>query len=248
MSISVALVVFNEGDTLGNTITRGYAALEKTGLDFELWVFDNCSTDNTVELMNSLLPQLPRLRFHRQPRNLGYAGSSATTWSVPEADYLSLVDGDGQYDLTDVKKAFDILIQEQSDIVFGYRVKRQDPFSRVLMSKVFNWISRFLLRSPLHDMNCGFRIMTSAAAKKIHIQHKLNFVGPEVYARSVQNNLKFSEVKVQHFPRRGGVSVYSTPMKTLQSVIKMIQYLLILRRDLDDVADEKSSVVEVPRA
>jgi dolichol-phosphate mannosyltransferase len=246
MKISVALIVFNEGDTLQDTLVRGYAALESTGLDFELWVFDNCSSDNTPQVMELLLPKLPRLRFHRQPSNLGYAGSSATTWSVPQADYYSIVDGDGQYDLSDVKKAFAVLLDGNHDIVFGYRVKREDPFSRVVMSKIFNWVSRFLLRSPLNDMNCGFRIMTAATAKKINITHKLNFVGPEIYTRSIQNRLRCVEVKVQHFPRRGGVSVYSTPMKTLRSVIQMLKYLLILRNDLK-TASKKLEQAEMPR-
>ena len=59
--ISVSLLVFNEKHNLEKTISKAYEELEKTSLEFELWIVDNHSDDGTDVLLNSLLKKYKNL-------------------------------------------------------------------------------------------------------------------------------------------------------------------------------------------
>ena len=71
--ISVALLIYNEGQTIVETIKKGYQDLSGLGIDFELWIIDNHSSDNTEKDVRALLPTMERLRYQRHPFNLGYS-------------------------------------------------------------------------------------------------------------------------------------------------------------------------------
>ena len=61
--ISASLLVYNERHNLEKTIKKAYEDLENSSLEFELWIFDNCSNDGTDVLVNSLLKKYKNLRY-----------------------------------------------------------------------------------------------------------------------------------------------------------------------------------------
>lgn len=232
MKVCVSLLVYNEAQTLKNTIEKSYAELDESGLDYELWIFDNHSTDNTPALMKELMSSRPNLKHYRQPVNVGYAMSSQSSFKVPKADVYMTIDGDGQYKMDQVREFAEIVERGESDIVFGWRVKRQDPADRLLMSQFFNFFAKLILPSELHDMNCGYRAMSAKAAELVDVKHRLKFVGPEIFARAQQNGLRIGEREVRHYPRLAGESVYGNWYLKMMSAISMLKYLATLRFDV----------------
>jgi dolichol-phosphate mannosyltransferase len=229
--IAVSLLVYNEGASIVRTVKAGYQNLEQLGIDFELWVIDNHSEDNTQTDVQNLINHYPRLKYLRHPYNIGYSLSTLSSFKKPSADIFVTVDGDGQYNLTDIS----ILLKEiekGNDLVYAIRVKRQDPFIRKLMSFVFNLISNPLLQTGLTDLNCGFRAMTKEAAQAIQIYNQIIFVGPEIYVRAKTSNLKITEVPVRHFPRPAGRGSFAGPIQIIKFSYLMMCYIWQMRKEL----------------
>ena len=229
--VSVSLLVYNEKHNLEENISKAYKELEKLDLEFELWIFDNKSSDGTELLVNSLQIKYNNLKYFQQDRNLGYSGNLQSALKIPVSDYNFIIDGDGQYDLEDVKECIKI-IDRGNDIVFGIRKVRKDPKIRIFMSLILKFLSKIILKSSLKDINVGFRCMTKEAANKIKLKYKYNFAGPEIFALSIIHNLKISEKNIIHHPRKGGRSELSGIKNLTFNSLLMIKYMFDLRNDI----------------
>ena len=141
-----------------------------------------------------------------------------------------VVDGDGQHTMADAPK-FLAAIDAGADVVFGWKKERHDPFARLVLSKGLNTLSRWILGSPLHDINGGCRAFRQEVARRIEIRHRINFVGDEIFARCRIAGWKVSEVVVQHFPREAGQSIHR-PWKMLGTIARVIRYLFDLREEM----------------
>jgi len=229
--VSVSLLVFNEKHNLEETIAKAYKELEKLNLQYELWVFDNCSTDGTDKLVNSLLDKYKYLKYFRQEKNFGYSVNFQTALKSPISDYKFVIDGDGQYDLENIKECIEIL-DSGCDILVGIRKIRKDSKIRIFMTLILKYLSKIILRSNLKDINVGFRGMTNECAKKINLKYKYNFAGPEIFALSVILKLKIEEKIINHHPRRGGRSELSGFKNLIFNSLLMIKYMFDLRNDI----------------
>ena len=229
--ISVSLLVFNEKHNLEKTIIKAYKELEKLYLEFELWIFDNCSTDGTDVLVNSLLKKYKNLKYYKQEKNFGYAINFQTALKLPVSDYKFVIDGDGQYDLEDVKECIEIL-DSGYDILVGIRKPRKDPKIRIFMTLALKFLSKIILGSNLEDINVGFRCMTKEAANKINLKYKYNFAGPEIFALSVMKKLKIAEKIIKHHPREGGRSELSGIKNLTYNSLLMMKYMIDLKNDI----------------
>tara|TARA_B110000438_G_scaffold252114_1_gene256956 strand:+ start:407 stop:1114 length:708 start_codon:yes stop_codon:yes gene_type:complete len=228
-NLSVALLVFNEKDNLNNTVIKAYEVLTNISDSFELWVFDNNSDDGSYEILEKLKNKFEFLHVYRQKSNIGYAQNFYSALKIPKTKFKFVIDGDGQYDISDVEPAIEKL-KKDTAIIVGIRKPRKDPIIRILMSFFLGILSRLILNSKLKDINCGFRGMTEEAEKLINISYNYNFVGPEVFILSIKNNLNLSEIKIKHYKRLGGKSYFTGFFKTISSCLLMIKYLFQLRK------------------
>ena len=226
--ISVGFLVFNENESLKQTILKAHSSLKRFSNDFEIWVFDNNSSDGSSKTIEDLCKEINELKLFKQSRNIGYAQNLQSAISKMNANFIFIIDGDGQYDVDDVKDSIRLL--ETNDVIFGVRKPRQDPILRILMSYFLGVLSKIILGSNLKDINCGFRGFRYEASKKIKINFNYNFVGPEVYALGKLNKLKICEMKIKHYKRTSGVSYFNSSFTIMLSCITMIKYLFQLRK------------------
>ena len=229
--VSVSLLVYNEKHNLEENISKAYKELEKLDLEFELWIFDNKSSDGTEFLVNSLQKKYNNLKYFQQDRNLGYSGNLQSALKISVSDYNFIIDGDGQYDLGDVKECIEI-IDKGNDIVFGIRKVRKDSKIRIFMTLVLKFLSKIILKSTLKDINVGFRCMTKEAANKIKLKYRYNFAGPEIFVLSLIHNLKIAEKNIIHHSRKGGRSELSGIKNLTSNSLLMIKYMFDLRNDI----------------
>lgn len=87
--VSVVMPVYNVASFVEATIT---SILAQTLTDFELLVLDDCSTDNTVDVIERIRD--PRLRLIQNPRNLGRAGTDNAALSHVRGEFIAKMDGD----------------------------------------------------------------------------------------------------------------------------------------------------------
>ena len=228
--ISVGFLVFNENDSIKQTIIRAHSSLKRFSNDFEIWVFDNNSSDGSSQTVEDLCNAIDELVLFKQNKNIGYAQNLNSAIRKMSAEYIFVIDGDGQYDVDDIQSSIKLL--EKNDVIFGIRRPRQDPILRILMSYFLGILSKIILGSNLKDINCGFRGFKYEASKKIKINFNYNFVGPEVFTLSKLNKLKICEMRIKHYKRISGISYFNGFFKIILSCVTMIKYLFQLRKIL----------------
>ena len=64
------------------------------------------------------------------------------------------------------------------------------PLARRVFSSAFNLMGNFYLRYPLHDLNCGFRMLDRSFANQVSIKHHMNLSNPEFYAEAVKAGVR----------------------------------------------------------
>jgi len=229
--LGVAFLAYNEQELIAKTVEEAVTSLSQVpGLDWRVVVVNDGSRDSTGQIADGLAKKDPRISVVHHDGNKGYAVATETALRSTPGDVVMVVDGDGQHTMADAP-AFLAAIDGGADVVFGWKKKRHDPFFRLILSKGLNSLSRWILGSPLHDINGGCRAFRRDVARRMEIRHRINFVGDEIYARCRIAGWKVAEVVVRHFPREAGQSIHR-PWKMLGTIRRVIRYLFDLRSEI----------------
>src|SRR5712692_4010932 len=229
--LGVAFLAYNEEALIAKTVREAVTSLSQiSGLDWRVLVVDDGSRDRTGEIAEELAREDPRLSVVHHDGNKGYAVATETALRNAPGEVVMVVDGDGQHTMADSPRFLEA-IDGGADVVFGWKKERHDPLPRLVLSKGLNTLSKWILGSPLHDINGGCRAFRREVARKLEIRHRINFVGDEIFARCRIAQWKVSEVVVRHFPREAGQSIHR-PWKMLATVARVIRYLFDLREEI----------------
>jgi glycosyltransferase involved in cell wall biosynthesis len=229
--LGVAFLAYNEEELIAKTVAEAVSSLSAVpGLDWRILVVDDGSRDRTGEIADGLAKQDSRISVVHHQGNKGYAVATETALRNTPGEVVMVVDGDGQHTMADAPR-FLAAIEEGADVVFGWKKERHDPPARLVLSKGLNTLSRWILGSPLHDINGGCRAFRREVARKLEIRHRINFVGDEIFARCRIAGWKVSEVVVRHFPREAGQSIHR-PWKMLGTIARVLRYLFELREEI----------------
>ncbi len=166
------------------------------------------------------------MQLIRHPENRLYASSCYSGTKAAKGDRVFVLDSDGQHPPSDIWK-FDAKLDEGYDFVFGWRTKREEPKTRIVMSRFLLGLTRHYIGFDLHDVNCGIRGYNRRFADALEIKHRVNFVNPEYFVRAKLAGMKIGEVEVVQEKRRAGVSshefgrlyrIFKTVRGTLKSL------------------------------
>jgi len=229
--LGVAFLAFNEEALIAKTVQEAVTSLSAVpGLDWRVLVVNDGSRDRTGEIAEELARKDGRISVVHHQGNKGYAVATETALRNTPGEVVMVVDGDGQHTMGDAPR-FLAEMEQGADVVFCWKKKRYDPFSRLVLSKGLNILSRWLLGSPLHDINAGCRAFRREVARSLEIRHRINFVGAEIFARCRIAGWNVAEVVVRHFPREAGQSIHR-PFKMAGTVARVVRYLFDLRREI----------------
>jgi glycosyltransferase involved in cell wall biosynthesis len=203
-------------------------------------VVDNASVDDTVALVEAFAKAEPSVRVIRHARNLGYAQSNLTGFKHATGDLVVVTDSDGQHTLADLPLFLE-KIRDGADIVYGWRRERHDPAFRKVISSGLSVASTLLLGWKLHDINCGFRMVTAEVARSLTKVHPVNYFGPELWVHARRNQFTVAEVIVHHSERKGGTGIH-VPWKLPLTIARVFSYLFALQRELNGKADRRPEV------
>lgn len=151
-SISVVVPARNEEATIWQVVERSFRAFAELGRDGEVLVVNDGSSDGTGAVLTDLQKVYPRLRVFTQRRSQGLTAGLQRMFSASRGDIVILIPADMESDpLVDVPALVRHLEQHNLDIVAGWRQGRND--GKVLASKVYNLVMRWLANVPVHDGN-----------------------------------------------------------------------------------------------
>jgi glycosyltransferase involved in cell wall biosynthesis len=228
--VTLALPCYNESENIVSVLEDSTRHLQKLNKDWEILVVDNCSTDGTPDRVRDYAQRNTRVRLLVHDCNRLYSGSCKTIIENSRGRFVALMDSDGQFSAADLP-AMMAELGRGANLVFGWRKKRFDPWSRKAISLVFNGMGKIYLRYPLHDLNVGLRMFDRRFMSVADIRHRMNMANAELFVRARQAGLRVTEVPVRHAERNKGQTCHNFA-KLGRLFLGVLAYFRELRRDL----------------
>ena len=202
MNITFVIPVYNERETL-EALAAGIAEHVAPNA-YRILFVDDGSTDGSYDVMRALREGNPAIEVIRLRGNFGKSAALAAGFARADGDLVFTMDSDLQDDPKEIPRFIEKL-DEGYDVVCGWKAVRHDPIHKTAPSRLYNWFVAWLFSLPLHDVNCGFKLMRTEVVKKIQVYGEMHRLIP-VLAQSL--NYRVTEIPVEHHRRRYGESKY----------------------------------------
>jgi len=208
--ISIVLPVHNEVLNLKNLIEEWDAELKKIStIEYEFVIVEDGSTDGTKELIIELESKYSIVSLISEKKR-GYSKAVLDGIKASNGNYILCTDSDNQIKAQSLIENINKL-PEKNIFLFGKRTPRNDPFHRIVYSKLFKILHDILFFSKLSDPSCPFVLgqketyskLPENLLLKMHEGFWWGFVGV-----SKKMKIEFIEVEILHFKRNQGEAGY----------------------------------------
>ena len=206
MDLSVIIPLYNESESLNELNQTIVDSLNGKNLDFEIIYIDDGSTDNSWSVIKDL-SQNNRVSGLKFQRNYGKSMALLAGFKRALGNIVITMDADLQDDPNEIYPLFQIITEQNLDLVSGWKKKRYDSLIyKNIPSKLFNWAARKASGIKLNDFNCGIKAYKSEVVKNISLTDGMHRYIP-VLAKNA-GFFKISEKEVKHHPRKFGKTKY----------------------------------------
>ena len=203
--LSVIVLVFNELESIDPMYRELASVLDTLEVLTELVYIDDGSRDGSTEALCKIAAHDSRVRVVTFRRNFGQTAAVQAGIDNSRGEVLIFLDGDLQNDPHDIPRLL-AGIDEGSDVVSGWRKNRHDDATRVLPSRIANWLIAKVTGVDLHDFGCTLKAYRREVIRDVRLYGEMHRFIP-VYASWVGANI--TEMEVNHRPRSFGRSKYS---------------------------------------
>src|SRR6266511_217838 len=196
--VSVVIPCLDEAETIAECVTRARAVLTESGLDGEVIVVDNGSTDGSGDLARAagaLVVEEPRR---------GYGSAYLAGLAAARGEYIVMVDADLTYDFGEIPR-FVQELEEGAQLVVGNRMQSIKPGAMPLLSRLGNpLLSGFLNvlhRTNIRDVHCGMRALRRDVLPALNLRTVGREFASEMVIRATRERLDVREVPIELHPR-----------------------------------------------
>jgi glycosyltransferase involved in cell wall biosynthesis len=138
----------------------------------------------------------------RHERKFGYGAAVGDGLRAADLDYAAFTDADGQLDVADLRLLVPLLAG--ADLVGGWRLTREDPAFRSVISGTFNRLVLWTFRIPIKDVNCALKIIRTDMLRRFELHSRSALINAELYWKVGLRGGRYKQVGVPHHPRRMG--------------------------------------------
>ena len=206
ISLSVVVPVYNEEENIaqlfGEIRAVCEAGLDGTPFDFEIIIVNDGSTDGTDAVCRKLAP-LTYIEFRK---NYGQTSALDCAFKAASKEFIAALDGDGQNDPADIPGMIKYLLENDLDVVSGWRKSRHDSFGKRFISRGANFLRHRIIHDGINDSGCTLKIYRRECFENLTLygeQHR--FIPAILKIRG----FRIGEMEVNHRPRTGGKSKYN---------------------------------------
>src|SRR5256714_522661 len=191
--VSVLMPCLNEAETLGTCINKAKASLKSLGVNGEVIIADNGSTDGSQEIARSLGARVVNVERR------GYGNALMRGIATAHGKYVIMGDADDSYDFTNLGPFLEKL-RAGYDLVMGNRFMggikpgAMPPLHRYLGNPVLTGIGRIFFKSPAGDFHCGLRGFRREAVLGLDLRTTGMEFASEMVVKSTLHKLRISEV------------------------------------------------------
>jgi glycosyltransferase involved in cell wall biosynthesis len=200
MVVSVVIPCLNEAETIAECVIRARQVLEEAGLQGEVLVVDNGSTDGSGDLARKAGAEVVE-----EPRR-GYGSAYLAGLAVARGEYIVMVDADLTYDFNEIPQ-FVRELENGAQLVMGNRMQDIKPGAMPLLSRLGNpLLSGFLNilhRTNVHDAHSGMRALRRDALPVLNLRTVGMEFASEMVIRATRERLDVREIPIALHPRVG---------------------------------------------
>lgn len=198
---------YNDGGTIIKLVRDVSEELNKYCVDHEVIVVDDCSSDNSRELLSDEAVSNKKLVLVFHEKNKGYGQTILDGMKTAKFPYFFYTDGDGQYSVEDISNLIQAM-DEDTVLANGYKISRNDPFYRIIIGKLYNLFMKFFFGVKLKDIDCDFRIIKKSVFEGETFFSTSGTICVEMVKRIEMKTDKIKEAPVSHFEREYGRSQF----------------------------------------
>lgn len=218
MDLSIVIPIKDEQDNLKPLHEAVRAAVDPLGVDYEIILVDDGSTDDSWITLRGLCAADPRVKAVQLRKNYGQTPALRAGIDLAAGGVIVTMDGDLQNDPADIPIMLDKL-REGYDVVLGWRQDRKDAFlHRKLPSLLANALIRYVTRVTIRDMGCTLRAMRREAAQELSLYGEMHRFIPVL---AQQGGQRMIQIPVRHHPRRFGKTKYNIS-RTVRVLLDLI--------------------------
>ena len=204
MMISIVIPALNEEGLVGNTVKMvPVEKLRNKGLDVEIIVVDNASTDNTAQEAREAGARV----VYGEKR--GYGNAYLKGFSEAKGDIIIMGDADGTYPFETTYEFIQPILKGEADFVMGSRLKgninkgAMPALHRYVGNPFLTWILNILFKAGISDAHCGMRAIKKDTLKKLDLKSTGMEFASEMVIEASRKKVRIAEIPIDYYPRKG---------------------------------------------
>lgn len=203
MNLSIVIPLLNEDESLIELHNWIVLVMTANNFSYEVIFIDDGSTDSSWDIIERLSEQNSHIKGIRFLKNFGKSQALHAGFAKAKGDVVITMDADLQDNPEEIPDLYDMIINQNFDLVSGWKKKRYDSvLSKNLPSKLFNWAARRTSGVQLNDFNCGLKAYKKKVVKNIEVSGEMHRYIP-VLAKNAGYG-RIGEKVVKHQSRKYG--------------------------------------------
>ncbi len=226
--LSFVVPCYNEENRILNTITQIENSCEVLLIkNFKILVVDDCSSDNSANIIGEEIKKKSYLKYHKNEKNLGFGGAVKTGLNLLQDDYLMWLPGDDAHPSSQIIRILEVFLINKNknfDIVSThYSSKSKRNFFREFFTKTYTPFLNFLfgLNVPYYN---GLSIINKKSLNQIEIKTNAHCWQVELWVKlSNLKNFKFMFIETEVFDpnRKAAAFKFINSIKVIYNIIRL---------------------------
>ncbi|MEO6520922.1 MAG: glycosyltransferase family 2 protein [Mucilaginibacter sp.] len=206
--LSIIIPTYNESATITLILKRILDAELPAGINKEIIVVDDCSKDNTIQLVQTFASEYNfKIKLIQQTVNQGKGAAIRRGFSQATGDYCIVQDADLEYDPDEYQNLIKPVLKANADVVYGSRFMGDKPhrilfFWHSIGNAVLTFLSNMFTNLNLTDMETCYKLIRTSILQNIELKENRFGFEPEITAKIARiPNIKIYEVGISYYGR-----------------------------------------------
>jgi len=220
MNISVVIPLLNEKESLRELTDSLMDVMKSYNFSYEIIFIDDGSSDNSWDIIEELSYKSDTIKGIKFHRNYGKSQALHAGFLKSQGKVVFTMDADLQDDPKEIPAMYDMIMNDNFDLVSGWKKKRFDSvIFKNIPSKIFNFAARTTSGIKLNDFNCGLKAFKKDVIKSINVYGEMHRYIP-ILAKN-EGYKKIGEKIVNHRPRKYGKTKFG-PSRFLYGFLDLL--------------------------